>query len=441
MKITGIICEYNPFHNGHLHQINQIKKSSDDFVICVMSGDWVQRGGPAIIDKYSRAKMALKAGADVVFELPVIYSTSSAADFAFGGVSLLNSLGCVDELCYGCENPNNSNFEKVIALMNEKGDQIGDEIALLMKEGNTYPKARETVLLKYTDSSTLEEMSRPNNILAMEYNMALKKLNSSIRPLPILRTGSDYSDTKLNTDSFSSASAIRESILSSYDFIINDDSSIREDAIPVASTYISCTGLAVRQAMSEPLSPIKSHVPDSTYEILLEQIGKTYPLTYINFSRELGYKLILEAKNGYESYMDVNKELSDKITKNLCYFKSVDQFCNLLKSKDITYSRINRCLTHILLDIRKDTVDKSLGVPYARLLGFRKDSEKVLSRIKEHSSIPMISKLADAPKYLDDKALEILGKDIQSAHMYDMVSACKYQNDLKNEMTRQIVIV
>lgn len=441
MKITGIICEYNPFHNGHLHQIKQTKQNADDFVICVMSGNWVQRGGPAIIDKYSRAKMALKAGADVVFELPVIYSTASAADFAFGGVSLLNSLGCVDELCYGCENPDNSNFDKVISLMNEKGDMIGDEIASLMKNGNTYPKARETVLLKYVERSALEEMSRPNNILAMEYNMALKKLGSNIKPRPILRNGSDYSDTKLNIKSFSSASAIRESIISSYDFVLNDDSSIRENETPVASTYISCTGLAVRGAMSEPLSPIKAHVPDTTYEILLEQFGKTYPLTYTNFSRELGYKLILEAKNGYESYMDVSKELSDKITKNLCYFKSVDQFCNLLKSKDITYSRINRCLTHILLDIKKENIDKSLAVPYARLLGFRKDSDMVLSAIKEHSSIPMISKLADAPKYLDDKALEILGKDIQSAHMYDMVSACKYQSELKNEMTRQIVIV
>lgn len=441
MKITGIICEYNPFHNGHLNQINQIKTSEDNFVICVMSGNWVQRGGPAIIDKYSRAQMALNAGADVVIELPVIYSTASAADFAFGGVSLLDSLGCVDELCFGCETPDNRNIDKVIKLMEEKGQQIDDEITLLMKEGNTYPKARELVLLKYTDKETISELSRPNNILAMEYNLALKKINSKIKATPILRKGSDYSDTVLNTDSYSSASAIRESIISSYDFVLNDDSSVHNDSTAVGSTYISCKGFTVRQAMSEPLSPIKAHVPASTYNILLEKLGKDYPLAYTNFSREVAYKLILEANTGYESYMDVSKDLSDKIKKNLCYFKSVDQFCNLLKSKDITYARISRCLTHILLDIKKDTYDKEKGVPYARLLGFRKNSDIVLKQMKLHSTIPIISKLADAPKILDDKALEILGKDIQAAHMYDMVSACKYQNELKNELTRQITII
>lgn len=441
MKITGIICEYNPFHNGHLHQIQELKSTPDNYVICIMSGDWVQRGGPAIIDKYSRTQMALKSGADVVIELPVIYSTASAKDFAFGGVSLLNSLGCVDELCYGCENPDSDITTVITSLLYDNNNDIQEQIASTMKEGNSYPKAREIVLRRYLDESLIIQMNQPNNILALEYNIALKELNSSIKPHPIKRIGSDYLDKTLNNDSFSSATAIRECIINSYDFVLNDDSSIRENEIPTTSTYATLTGLAVRQAMSEPLSPIKTHVPPWAYDILLEQLGRTYPLTYINFSRELGYKLILEAKNGYDCYMDISKDLSDKIQKNLCYFKSVEQFCNHLKSKDITYARINRCLTHILLDIRKDLIDRQNGTPYARILGFKKDSEMVLSRIKENSSIPMISKLADAPKILDDKSLEILGKDIQAAHIYDMVSACKYQSDLKNEMTRQIIII
>lgn len=416
MKITGIICEYNPFHNGHLHQINQIKTSKDHYVICIMSGNWVQRGGPAVIDKYSRTKMALLSGADVVIELPVIYSTASAADFAFGGVSLLNSLGCVDELCYGCENPESDVAFKISSLLYDNDSSIQKQIAVSMKEGITYPKAREIVLSQFLNENLIQQMTLPNNILAIEYNLALKKISSSIKPHQIKRIGSDYTAKTLNPDSFSSASAIRGSIISNYDY-------------------------AISHAMSEPLLPIKSHVPSHTYDILLEQLGKTYPLSYIDFSRELGYRLILESKNGYEDYKDITRDLSDKILKNICYFKSFDQFCDLLKTKDITYSRISRCLTHILLDIKNDMVTKDTSVPYARILGFNKNSEMILKCIKDNSSIPMISKLADASKTLDQKSMKILEKDIQAAHIYDLVSAFKYQNESKNEMTRQIVII
>ena len=441
MKITGIICEYNPFHNGHLYQINEVKKSSD-YIIAVMSGNWIQRGGPSIIDKYSRTEMALKSGVDLVIELPVAYSAGSARDFAFGGVSLLDSLGCVDELSFGCESPQSDSFELVSNFMIEHIEDIEKEFALEMKKGVSYPKARENILLKYFDAHIVEGLSKPNNILAMEYHTALKRLKSNININPIKREGSDYSDTSLNLQSYSCATAIRNTIIDSYNFIMNDDScynSPQNESSP--STYISFTGESVRQAMSEPLSPLRNHVPGTTYEILLERFGKGYPLTYNNFSREIGYKLILEAADGYEDYLDVSRELSDKIIKNLSYFQSVDQFCNILKTKEITYARISRCLTHILLDIKKDTFPRETRPGYARILGFRKDSEPLLSVIKSNSSIPMISKLADAPKILNQKDLAMLGKDIQASHIYNLVSACKYQNELKNEFTQKIIIV
>ena len=199
---------------------------------------------------------------------------------------------------------------------------------------------------------------------------------------------------------------------------------------------------AVRQAMSEPLSPIINHVPPTTYDILLGRLGKSYPLVSNNFSREVGYKALHEYYKGYEDYLDVTRELSDKIKNHLPYFESFDQFCSLLKTKDITYSRISRCLTHILLDIKKNAFEDYKKATYARILGFRKGSEQLLSIIGKNSTIPLISKLADARNILDDKSMMSLGKDIEAAHIFDFVSACKYQNkDKQNEFTRKMIII
>lgn len=441
MKVTGIICEYNPFHNGHKYQIDKVKNEGSNYVIAAMSGNWVQRGGPAIIDKYSRTLMALKNGVDLVLEIPTIYSTSSASDYAMGGVSLLDGLGCVDELCFGCEAPNEAIVNRIAEFLIHNQELLSQEINEFLKAGNSYPKARELALAKHFDEHALEGLSKPNNILAVEYKKALYALDSKIKDHPILRMGSQYSDPDLNLNSFSSATAIRNNIISSYDFVTNDDSYIHNDE-PAVSTYMSLSGATIRQAMSEPLSPILNHVPESAYEILLEKLGKSYPLVTQNFSRELGYMLIRDRLNGYDQYLDVSKDIADKIGNNLNFFESFDQFCNLLKSKDLTYSRISRCLTHILLDIKKDSIPADKKTPYARVLGFRKDSEKLFTLIKEHTSIPIISKLADADKLLVADKYAILDKDIQASHMYDLVSACKYQNKQHfNEFTRPIIIV
>lgn len=441
MKVTGIICEYNPFHNGHKYQIDTVKKDGSDYIIAAMSGNWVQRGGPAIIDKYSRTLMALKSGVDLVLEIPTIYATGSASDFAMGGVSLLDSLGCVDELCFGCEAPNENALDRVTDFMINRQEELAKDIASFMKEGNSYPKARELALSQYFDEHVIEGLNKPNNILAIEYKKALYNIDSKIKTKALLRQGSHYSDSELNLNSYSSATAIRNNILSSYDFVTNDDSYVH-DIEPAVSTYSSLHGATIRQAMSEPLSPIINHVPASTYEILLEKLGKSYPLTTNNFSRELGYKLIQDRVSSYDQYLDVSREIADKIANNLNYFESFDQFCNLLKSKELTYSRISRCLTHILLDIKKGSIPVSKKTPYARILGFRKDSEALFSLIKENASIPLISKLADADKILNDDDLAILGKDVQASHMYELVSACKYQNkEHVNEFTRKMLIV
>ncbi len=440
MKITGIISEYNPFHNGHKYQIDTIREDGSDYIIAAMSGNWVQRGGPAIIDKYSRTLMALKNGIDLVIEIPTIYSTGSASDYAMGGVSLLDSLGCVDELCFGCEAPTEEALDKVTDYMVNHQEDLAKDIASYMKQGNSYPKARELALSEYFDEHVTEGLNKPNNILAIEYKKALHNINSSITTKAILRKGSQYSDPDLNMNSYSSATAIRANILSSYDYISNDDSYLHEE--PAISTYSSLHGATIRQAMSEPLSPIISHVPSSSYEILLEKLGKTYPLVTQNFSRELAYKLIQDKPVGYEQYLDVSREISDKITNSLNYFESFDQFCNILKSKELTYSRISRCLTHILLDIKKDSIPADKKTPYARILGFRKDSEGLFGEIKKSATIPLISKLADADKLLNDKEMAILNKDIKASHIYDLVSACKYQNkEHINEYTHQMIIV
>ena len=211
MKTVGIIAEYNPFHNGHAYQIQKAKEAAGaDFAVIVMSPDFVQRGEPALVDKYSRAKMALASGADLVIELPVCYACGSAEYFAEGGISLLRQLGCVDALSFGCETDDPALFCKLADILLQEPDEYRQKLRKYQKQGMTFPKARETALLDYLsqnrkvrtsiskDSSCAELpvsnvsalLSSPNNILGLEYAKALKKQNSSISILPIRRQGS-----------------------------------------------------------------------------------------------------------------------------------------------------------------------------------------------------------------------------------------------------------
>ena len=209
MKICAIICEYNPFHNGHLYQLREAKRlSGADAVLCIMSGNFVQRGEAAIMDKFTRAKHALTAGADAVIELPVVFSTSNAELFAKGAISVLSSIPAVKTLCFGCENANETAFKLAARYLNDEPQDVSDKIKELIASGVSFAKARANAWAGYIP---LEILCSPNNILGLEYTRAILTKNANIDILPIERVGSGYHQTELQDD-FPSATAIRRTL-------------------------------------------------------------------------------------------------------------------------------------------------------------------------------------------------------------------------------------
>ncbi|MBQ7956254.1 MAG: nucleotidyltransferase [Lachnospiraceae bacterium] len=415
MKVTGIIAEYNPFHNGHKYHMEKSRElTGADFVVVVMSGNYVQRGLPAVIDKYERTKMALECGADLVLELPLPYATASAEYFATGAVSLLHKLGVVDSLCFGSECGDASLLLKVAKLLVTEPLPYKETLQKYLVQGLSFPSAQEAAVFACTDNGTAALLSSPNNRLGIEYCKALLRMESNITPVSILRRGGGYHDETLYSD---------------------------------ASTPSSAS--AIRKAMENAKCPddILSQVPQPVAGILQKEWNKSFPVTENDLSLLLHYKLLLETKESLQTYFDVTPDFADKILKCLPEYTTFSNFCLLLKSKELTYSRISRCLLHILLDIKTAHIEnyRSLEItPYARILGFRKESSELLHEIKTRASIPMISKLADAHKILEPAALEMLQREITAGHIYEAVKANKFMYSAiipQSEYTREIIIV
>lgn len=396
MKTTAIIAEYNPFHNGHQYHIEETRRQTDaDFILVLMSGDFVQRGAPALCNKYIRTKMALLCGADVVIELPSLYALSSAEFFAGGAVTLLNQLNVVDTLSFGSESGNLSLFEKSSRTMVEQADLLISRIKAGLKNGFHYPAARaDAVSELFINHSDAEELNAlftyPNNILGLEYCKALMALKSSIRPFTLKREDAGYHNISV---------------------------------LDHTSSHISAS--AIRNALIKAPEAVAEYVPREVYQLLAENNLLTSFLTEDAFSMVLYYKLLTEKEHGFSEYLDCTPDLSDKICKNLPDFTGFTDFCHLLKSKELTYTRLSRVLMHILFNIktpeyfRPPLLSRNLFVPYARLLGFKKEAAPLLSSIKKSSQIPLLSKLADAGSLLSEDAFALLQQDILCASIYE----------------------
>lgn len=421
MKILGIIAEYNPFHNGHAYHIQKAKElTGADYCVVVMSGNFTQRGTPALIDKSGRTRMALSCGADLVLELPVHYASSSAEYFASGAVSILNSLGCVEDLCFGTES---SSAEQLMAaadfLNNADSNPVyTDDLKNHLKAGLSFPAARAAALASCTGAET-DDFQLPNNILGLEYCRALLKCSSSIHPVPIRRLGG-YHDTELYPEGgFPSASAIR----SAFCAVSNDsDPNTLPDFL--------------LQSVPKQIHPI--------WEQLSAQSGI---LNDTDFSSLLHYRLLSIAETKFSAltdFADVSPDLADKIRKHLYQFTDWNSFCHRLKSRDLTFARISRSLAHILLDIRQETLDscKLAGYPsYSRILGFRKNAAPLLSAIKKNASAPLFSSPADGIRQLTGIPLQLLQEEIKAAHIYRSVLSGKYGQPFENEYQKQIIIL
>ncbi len=416
MNITGIIAEYNPFHNGHLYQIEQIKKNGADYVVIVISGNFLQRGTPAILDKWTRTKMALSCGADLVIELPAVFATASAQYFARGGISILDKLGCVDTISFGCESNDINMIQTLSSYLSQEPDSYKEQLQKFLREGNSFPKARELALKTCLDDKAAVFASSPNNILALEYCIALLERNSTMKILPIKREGNGYHDTKLTKEAFASATAIRDIL-----------------------EKTSCDANYCDNNITLP-AELTDYIPESVYSEIAD--NKSDFVRQNDFSSLLHYKLLSESNSSFTHYADVSEDLSDKIRKNLRHYRDYNSFCELLKSKELTYSRINRALTHILLNITQEMYEEVKTndyAGYARILGFRKEATPLLSEIGKNTSIPLISKLADASNSLSEDTLEYLEHDIFCSHVYESIVASKTGNATKNEYQREII--
>lgn len=414
MNIVGLITEYNPFHNGHLHHINLAKNLTNaDYVVVVMSGNFLQRGTPAIIDKYKRTTMALECGADLVIELPNVYATASAESFALGAVSLLHHMGCVNSLCFGSEYGQIKQLEKIADVLIQEPDNFKELLKKFLKEGLVFPVARKMALLDYMKKDIVTEndldsiLSEPNNILAIEYIKAIKRLNSPIKPVTIKRIVSGYHDTQIN-DVICSASAIRSSL------------------------------------KSNGLDNFKKQVPPSVYQILAREYGNTFPIEMNDFSTLLKYKLLLTKDKPCSNYLDVSEALANAIMNHLSDYTDAENFMELLKNKQYTLTRINRSLTHILLNIEGETVKAYAENGYAqylRILGFKKSSNALLTMIKENTTIPMITKLAHYKKILNPLGISMLEQDIFASEVYQSIVTNKYKTPPTNEFKQKLILL
>lgn len=429
MKIVGLIAEYNPFHNGHLYHIAKAKElTGADRAVVIMSGDYVQRGVPAIMPKRLRAEMALKCGASAVFELPVFCSTGSAEIFAESAVSLLDSLGIVDSICFGSESGILPALKRVADILADEPDEYRMFLQKNLKNGMSYPSARQNALKSYlpAQSGLWKLLKDPNNILGVEYLKALKKYNSPITPYTIKREGAHYHDLHLHP-SHSSASAIRSLL-----------------AYSSSMQRTSCDDVS-ETAFEDPhlLSELEAQVPPSCLELLSDYHRISYPVYQNDFSLLLKYKLLNKTPETLIRYMDVSEELANRICGQLDNYFHYKQFCELLKTREITQTRINRALLHIMLGIRKTTVEtaKEAGYHYyARLLGFRKDSEKVISKAAKNSRIPVLTRLYDCAS-LPETGRALLTQDILASNLYASVVTEKYRTAYENEYRQRILKV
>lgn len=366
MNVLGLIVEYNPFHNGHLHHLKESKKLSNaDYVICVMSGNYIQRGEPAIINKWSRTKMALNAGIDLVIELPTVYAMSTAEFFSFGAVKILDSLGIVNNICFGSECGDVNSLERIAdVLVNEPYD-YKCTLKNSLSEGLSFPVAREVALSKYfgTNFHNMKIVNSSNNILGIEYIKALKKLNSSIKPITIQRIHNSYNSTDI-TGSISSATAVRKHILSK--------------GIDASEDILNLT------------------VPTKSAEIFKDEVLiKKNPISLENFEDILLYKLRNMSLEEIKSLPYVTEGLENRIKKAVNTCGSIYEVIDNINTKRYTQTRIQRILLSTLTSINNLELQQFNyygGPQYIKILGFNANGRHLLSEIKKRCRLPIITK-------------------------------------------------
>ncbi len=401
MKACGIVAEYNPLHTGHVYQMNKARQISQaDCIIVVMSGNFVQRGEPAVIDKYARTRAALKAGADIVIELPVYYALSSAENFARGAVLTLNEMKAAS-ICFGAETDNADRLAKISHAIISESPEYKAILNKALAEGLSYPAARQTALLEYLPECK-DIISGSNNILAIEYIKAILGNNLNMTYYPVLREGAGYNDDTDNAE-FASAFGIRKMLMS------DEHDRLKTYLTPVMYEEIS-------NSKNCPLFPDDfSNIFNHKMLFLKQQCN----INHTDFAEKLA------------EYEDITAELANRFAAAFTGRDNIAEFAMKVKSKNIVYSRICRCIMHIILEIRKSMSDLYNNIPYIRLLGFNKTGQQYLGSIKKELDVPFITKAAD---YKNELIFDLACSDIYTQAVYE-----KYGYVMKNELQQNII--
>ncbi len=350
MKIAGIIAEFNPFHNGHKFLIDFAKSKGATHVIAVMSGNFVQRGEGAIIDKHKRAEIACLNGCDMVLELPLPYSIASAELFAKGAVSLLNSLKLVDFLVFGSESGDIKMLEKCAEIAQiMKND---DNVKSFLASGENYPSAVYKSVKNRFGKESADVFSSPNNTLAIEYIKSVQNFNSSMKCVTVKRQFSAHDSQSPNQSSgFASGSFLRKKILENCD-----------------------------------LGEIKSYFPNNGFEILAKTIEKNSVSDFNLFKEIVKYKAFTE-KNVFKEVPDCDNGLGQRFINACERGNSIEEILLEVKSKNFTLARVRRAVLNIILGLKKCDFDYS--PPYARILAFNEKSREIISEIRNYFPINM----------------------------------------------------
>ena len=415
MNITGIIAEYNPFHSGHAYHLNQTRElTGADYLVVVMSGNFVQRGEPAIVDKYYRAQMALECGADLVLELPVIYATAGGEDFANGAVALLNRLGAINSLCFGSESGQIDPLLSAATFLDHPSRQLEACIRAQLKAGLSYPAAVSEAIrsVKCADAAYSQLIASPNNLLGIEYCRALSRLSSPIKPTTIRRQGGYhdvFSDSSSTT--FASASALR-------------------------NCFSDASG-------SDGLDQLRPHVPPAVANLLHNAYGRSFPMTADDFTDALMLRLLEYSHDSLTDILDMSDDLAARVLNSFPTAHSFTNLAEATKCKSYTRLRINRALLHTMLGITDRLVNeaKSTGyIHYGRILGYREKAKPLLSELYRSSTVPLICRPASEQGSLSEIGKELFALDTFAAELYRMTAQRKFGHPLTEEYRQRLII-
>jgi predicted nucleotidyltransferase len=384
VEAAGIIVEYNPFHNGHYYHLQKTKEiTKADCLIAVMSGNFLQRGEPALVSKWVRTKMALEAGVDIVVELPYAFATQHAEIFASGAISILHSLYC-KQICFGSESGNIDDFTQALFFLEKHEQSYHALVRSFLKKGMSYPKALATAYQQLQPQHIQLDLGKPNNILGFYYVKAIKQLHSHMKPSTIQRTSAQYHDEQFTSNHIASATSIRKSVFEN----------------------------------KGNLSPIKPYVPKATYQLLQEYIQQYHTFhRWEDYFSLLKYKILTSTPAELQNIYEIEEGIEYRIIDTIREATSFHEFMAKLKTKRYTWTRLQRMCVHILTNTTKEQMakipEKNIS-PYIRLLGMSKKGQEYIRKVKKKLEIPLIAKLSS---FHD----ELLFLDIKAAQTYSFI--------------------